>query len=497
MNRRPGRAGRLLTIVLVSFSLLTAAASAQPDQPISASITSIPYGQPMPAGFLGFSFEYKALHQYTGRNPDAINPVLLSLVRQLNPGQSPVIRIGGDSTDYTWWPIPGEIPPGGVQYSLTPGWLRTTHAFATDLNAKLILGINLEADRPALAAQEARALVSGIGASNIGALEIGNEPDLYPVIWYANRNGAKYRGRPLSYSFQDYIAQFSQWRTLMPNVPIAGPALAGTTWMADLPSFLSAEPNLAYVTYHHYPLRACINDQSNPIFASIPNLLADSSSEGLAAGMQQYVQQAHAGGVPFRLDELNSASCKGRAGTSNTFASALWVLDTLFNLAADGVDGINLHTLPGAPYQPFTFTETTSGVWSGNVAPVYYGMLMFAQADPPDSTLLNVTAPSGALKIWATQAPDGHIRVVLINKDLTNAYTVQLSLPSASAQATLETLTAPNFESTTGVQIGGQTFAPNTTTGQLTGAQALQTVSPVLGKYSVTLPPASAAMLTQ
>ena len=495
---------RLLTLILVSLSLLTATASAQPtDQPeqspITATISSSPYGQPLPAGFLGFSFEFKALHQYAGRNPDAINPVFLSLIRQLNPGQSPVIRIGGNSTDYTWWPIPGEIPPGGIQYALTPGWLRTAKAFATDLSAKLILGVNLEANRPALAAQEARALVGGIGASNIGALEIGNEPDLYPIIWYQARNGVNYTGRSANYGMTSYMSQFAQWRELMPpSVPLAGPALAGPGWMQQLPQFLNTEPGLAYVTYHRYPLRACITDPQSPIFPSIANLLADSSSQGLASSVQPFVQTAHAAGVKFRLDELNSASCKGRAGTSNTFAAALWMLDTLFNLAADGVDGINLHTLPDAPYQPFAFSQSPAGTWSGTVEPVYYGMLMFAQADPPGATLLNVSAPSGPLKVWATQAPDGHTRVVLINKDLTNAYTVQLALPGNTSPATLETLSAPSYESTANVQIGGQTFAAGTTTGQLSGTQQLASVPATAFShlYSVTVAPGSAALLT-
>jgi hypothetical protein len=268
--------------------------------------------------------------------------------------------------------------------------------------------------------------------------------------------------------------------------------------MGQLGHFLSSEPGLAYVTYHRYPLRACITDPQSPIFPSIANLLADSSSEGLASSVQPYVQTAHADGVKFRLDELNSASCKGRAGTSNTFAAALWMLDTLFSLATDGVDGINLHTLPDAPYQPFTFSQSSSGTWSGTVEPVYYGMLMFAQADPPGATLLNVTAPSGPLKVWATQAPDGQTRVVLINKDLANAYTVQLALPGDPAPASVETLTAPSYESTTNVQIGGQTYPTDTTTGQLTGTQQLSTVAPAAGShlYSVTVAPGSAAMLT-
>ena len=63
-------------------------------------------GRPIPPGFLGFSFEYQAVRDYTGSNPRAINPVLVQLIRDLNPNQAPVLRIGGNSADETWWPAP-------------------------------------------------------------------------------------------------------------------------------------------------------------------------------------------------------------------------------------------------------------------------------------------------------------------------------------------------------------------------------------------------------
>jgi hypothetical protein len=161
---------------------------------LSASVATTPSGPLMPEGFVGVSFETRAVHQYTGNNPLAIDPVLLNLLKGLAPDQQPIIRIGGDSTDDTWWPLKGVIPPGGIYYPLTTGWLRTTKALAADLDAKLILGVNLAAGRPAIAAAEGRAYLSGIGAKYIDALEIGNEPNLYPVFsWYKDRNGNVYR----------------------------------------------------------------------------------------------------------------------------------------------------------------------------------------------------------------------------------------------------------------------------------------------------------------
>src|SRR5581483_10345779 len=55
---------------------------------ISASVTSTLTGQPMGLGYLGASLEYRAVHQYTGRNPLAINPVLIRLLKAMVPGQT-------------------------------------------------------------------------------------------------------------------------------------------------------------------------------------------------------------------------------------------------------------------------------------------------------------------------------------------------------------------------------------------------------------------------
>jgi hypothetical protein len=181
-------------------------------------------------------------------------------------------------------------------------------------------------------------------------------------------------------------------------------------------------------------------------------------------------------------------------GVSDTFASALWALDTLFNLASVGVDGVNFHTLPGAGYELFTPTQA-SGAWYAFVHPEYYGMLMFVQAAPPGSRLLPVAAPPGPVKVWATLAPSGRIHVVLINKDPTNARSVTLQMPDAG-RAALEYLQAPGLSATAGVTLGGRSFGSQTRTGALESLQS-EPVNSLFGAYSFALPPASAAMLTQ
>jgi hypothetical protein len=249
------------------------------------------------------------------------------------------------------------------------------------------------------------------------------------------------------------------------------------------------------VTYHRYPLRACITDPTSPGFPSIPNLLADSASAGLATPMSPFIAVAHRHNLDFRVAEMNSASCQGEKGVSDTFASALWALDTMFQFAKVGVDGVNFHMLPGSNYELFTISHNSTGAWQAFVHPEYYGLLMFARAFPAGARLLTTTAPAGPVKVWATQGGDGAVRVTLINKDPTAEHDVSLAVSGATAAASLETLQAPSVSATDGVTLGGQSFGDETTTGTLPDASTTSLV-PVAGTYTVPVPAGSAALLT-
>jgi hypothetical protein len=450
----------------------------------------------MPPGFVGVSIEFNALHQYDGRDTSKVNPLLVSLLRALAPGQSPVIRIGGNSADRSWWPVRNTIPPLGVRYTLTPDWLAGAHALAAALNARMIPGVNLAADRPALAAAEGRALVQGIGRKYIDAIEIGNEPDVYTLFpWFYGAKGLTYYARPHDYNLSLFNQDFSRWGGLMPNFPLAGPAFAQLTWLDGLNQFIASQPRLNVVTVHRYPLRACVTDPIAPGYPTIPALLADASSAGLVQPLAASVQVAHDANRQFRVGEMNSASCTGKKGVSDTFASSLWALDTLFNLASVGIDGVNFHSLPGAPYAFAGFAKK-HGRWQAFVHPAYYGWLLFTQAFPPGAKLLPVDAPPGTLKIWATRSTTGRTRVVLINKSTNSAAHVNLAVPAAGGRASLEWLKAPAVNARSGVTLGGRTFGTVTRTGTL-AAPRTSPVRASQGSYSLTVPAASAVMLTQ
>ena len=301
----------------------------------------------------------------------------------------------------------------------------------------------------------------------------------------------------VSSRFESFTRDFSAFAGALPTVPLAGPTVSGPGWMRRLDAFLGAEPRVRVVTLHRYPLQLCFTPRGSSRYPTIGNLLSARASDGLAQSFARYVAIAHARGLPLRIDEFNSVSCGADKPVSTTFASALWALDALFEMARVGVDGVNVHTFPGAGYELFRFSRA-NGRWQAAVAPEYYGLMMFAQAAPPGSRLLRLSpAPAGRVKVWATRAPDGRIRVVLINKDLARPVTVALHLPS-TATATLERLEqsgAPASASGT-VTLGGRTFGSASDSGQLQGRSDLASVAPSHGTFVVSMPAASAALLT-
>ena len=479
----------------------TTPASPAPVNPnparVSVRVTGSRVSQPIPSGFVGFSFEFQAVRDYTGSNPRAINPVLVQLIRDVAPEQTPVLRIGGNSTDQTWWPSPDVTPSPGVIYTLTKSWLATTRALAVATGAKLILGVNLKLDSPAEAAAEARAYRAGIGLRKIEALEIGNEPELYKVFPYYEEGGVPFYARPPTYDFASYAEDVAAIAKRVPRVALAGPATGMPSWLAKVPQLFTAEPRLKIVTYHRYPLLACFSQPDDPRYPSIPNLLTPNSARDLLSGIGDAISFANSHGAAVRIDELNSVACSGQPGVSDTFASALWMLDTLFAMARAGVDGVNIHTLPDASYEPFVFRRIR-GRWLATVRPDYYSLLMFSEAAPPGARMLGVEETASTdVRSRATVTHDGEIHVVLINDSLTSGHVVLVRPPARAREAVLERLRAASAAATDGVTLAGQTFGNETGTGTLKGKFKTARVAPDRrGRYLIRLPASSAAMVT-
>jgi hypothetical protein len=102
--------------------------------------------------------------------------------------------------------------------------------------------------------------------------------------------------------------------------------------------------------------------------------------------------------------------------------------------------------------------------------PAYYGLKLLSQFVHPGDTLVAASSSASLVQSYAVKGTDGTIRVLLVNDDPTNSYTVGLSYSGASpapgATATVSTLAAPGtgITTTTSGSVSSQTVAPYTAT---------------------------------
>ncbi len=261
-------------LALAGIGGASAVGSSSSATPVSVSISRTAIGRPVSRGFVGLAFEYKTVPSFIGHDPKVPNPVLVELIRNLTPDQRPVIRIGGESTDRIWLPVPHMRRPLGVTETLTPQLLQSIRTLADALGGRLILGLNLEADRTRITAAEARAVSGEIPKAAIQAVEIGNEPELYAVVpwyevdhgvivpWYLKRHGIPVLARRAGYDVAAYTGEFSRFRKVVGKLPLAAFSTGNIHWLSALPRFLAAEPSLSMVTFHRYGLNGCVTDRT-------------------------------------------------------------------------------------------------------------------------------------------------------------------------------------------------------------------------------------------
>jgi Glycosyl hydrolase family 79 C-terminal beta domain len=489
-----------------------------PGEVVAASIDTEHPSLTIPYEFSGFSIEYPDLKNFTGQRVTGLNPIFPQLLNNLGAYKNgwPIVRVGGNSTDESWWNPTLRSRPLGVKNDVTNDTLNNLAGSTATTGSRFILGLNLGQNNPTLATEFAQAALAGLPNGKVDLFELGNEPDIFASHPYYSDSttGQTVFVRPAGYSFAKYLGEFDTFATALqgisPNVPLGGPVFTTSVygWMQYFPSFLAAQaPRLKAVTYHRYPLSACNWSAPGSLTdPTITNLLADKSSVIQAQGLVPFVSHASSYGKPLRITEINSVSCGGKAGVSNSFASALWATDVMFNFAQVGVKGVNFHSGTGAAYTPFRFSNqlirTGNNTWgwgpvfTATVNPLYYGILLFSQATANGARLLPVnTTTQGNIKVWATLDAQQVVRVVLLNKDTTLGGKARIQLSSPRISGVLTRLRAPSVNATNGVTLAGQTF-DGTVDGLPLGSYTNEQVKPQNGSYTLDLPPASAALLT-
>jgi hypothetical protein len=471
----------LICAILMAGRLDLSAASTPPAPtaaPVAVAQIGATAGAAIPPTFMGFSHEWGVAQDLMGSAAAGRNVIYRQLLRNLTAyGSGPfMVRIGGNSTDYTDEPKAGMLQPFAD--------------LANDMGVRFYLGVNLGRGNPQLAVDQEKAYLSQMPPGSVDGIEIGNEPDGYR--W----NGK----RPRSYVFANFLPEANAFQqsllaALPPPVKLMGPSYGSPMAMNEFIAYIkSIPPSRLIATQHFYVSNS----------ATHPNLPADfllgaaASASGPSEGAPR-VAAAHEYGAPFRLDEMNSISGGGEAGVSNVFASALWAIDVMFEFARTGVDGVNWHTGNSGNYAVFEFQIDSVGQKKNYslhlVKPLYYGLLMFQQATGDGARLLPVTLQTSAnVKVWATVGSQGIVHALILNKEESASSPVTLTMPGFR-KAAVERLTAPSYQSTTGIRIGGQTF-DGSPDGKLQGERSVESVLPAHSSYVINMPACSAALVT-
>jgi hypothetical protein len=423
------------------------AATAPPVITISPTTT----GTSLTSASAGLSFEASdlALPGFTDGN-------LASYLDTISP--SSVMRIGGNTVDETFWTATGATAPSWSIATITPADLTALAGLARASGWKVILGVNLKEYNPASAASEAQYAQAALGSS-LEAIEIGNEPDLYP----------QYESDPSQYltDFQAYVAAIEQ---AAPGVPIEGTDAAGAPDDSFQSAFVSAQealpaPQVNELTSHYYPLTGSTCGGS----PTVAELLGTTVRDDESAEAAEAVAAAAPLGVPAVIDESNNVVCEGQDGVSNVFAAALWEIDDQLVMARDGVAGDYMHgtvvqcdtAQPLFMYYTPLCAPTATDAADGDLAaqPEYYGLA--AVHDVGTGAFLNLSNPVWAdVRAYAVQHANGTMSVVLDDVDdpsTTGATTVQLDLGSSYGWASQVDLTADGgLTATSGITLGGQ-----------------------------------------
>ncbi|MBV8219050.1 MAG: hypothetical protein JO325_11345, partial [Solirubrobacterales bacterium] len=447
----------------------------------------------VPSSYFGISTEYWALPLFE-RN----TPVFERVLRMLHvQGDGPlVLRIGGDSADHSFWAPKARKMPGWA-FAVTPTFLSRLRALVERDRVRLIVDLNLVTDTPFTAAAWARAAETTLPRGSIIGFEVGNEPDLYErKYWEATmaRSPLESSPLPLEVTASSYVADFDDYARVLgegaPDIPLFGPAVAHPRVSLDWISTLIANERseLGEVTGHLYPYSACVKHPSDASFPTVARLLSPEASSGLANDVAGAVATAHASGLKFRLTELNSVTCGGKGGVSNTFATALWAPDALFTLMRAGVDGVNLHVREYAINAPFSLNK-----YGLNPRPLLYGLDMFERTLGAQAQLvrLHMSEPRRSnLSAWAVRVRGDVLHVLLIDKG-NHDLQVDLHLP-ATGPATVQRLTAPSASSTSGETLDGQRIGPE---GNWIGTRQVGTIAAGRQGYVLTIPRQSEALV--
>jgi len=390
----------------------------------------------IPPDFMGLGYEMSSVA--TAGLLSAHNDRYVRLVRQL--GLHGVIRVGGIVADYTHYAANGTAVAEPKNTVITRACIEQFGGFLKAVGWTAIWSVNFAQGRMQEAVDEAAA-VSAILGSSLQAFEIGNEVENY-------QNGEEpFRARP--YTYEIYRAEYSVWReailSAVPQARFAAPDTASNVeWVERMAQ--DAHGDVQLLTTHYYR-----NGQQR---GSAEQLLRPDPA--LQQKLTRLRAASQSSGIPWRMCETNSFSGGGKPGVSDTFLGALWTLDFMLLLAANGCSGVNMETGVNqlgfvSSYSPIQ--DDGNGLNRAGVP--YYGMLACAEAmrGCTDFIAMDGVDPASGLTAYAMGRAAKISSLVVINRSDNDALLSIANLGMARPE--VMRLQAPAIDSRDGITFAG------------------------------------------
>jgi hypothetical protein len=379
------------------------------------------------ARFVGLSYEKNsmALPRFAPDNAD-----LISMFTGLGPS---LLRIGGNSVDQTHWAASG---PGRTGGQVAPADIDALAGFLEQTGWTVLYGVNLATSTPAAAASEVAYAAHALGDSLYG-VEIGNECDLYGGHYFQ------------TWSLADFERLWGRFRSAIlhasPEVPLTGPASAGniTNWTIPFGQSIGSA-QISLLTQHYY--------RGNGQSPSSTDLELISADAALLKDLSELAAGASSIGIPFRIAETNSYYNGGAPGVSDSYASALWIIDHLFNIALAGAAGANLHG--GGNGMGYTPIADSNGAVI-EARPEYYGALLFSLAGQGVLFGTSVAAAGLDVTAYAVGAASGALNIVVVNKEASRNLRLSIDCGQSVRSAEALVLKGSALNATGGVTIQG------------------------------------------
>ncbi|KAF2190355.1 glycoside hydrolase family 79 protein [Zopfia rhizophila CBS 207.26] len=341
--------------------------------------------------FVSFSIELWSFPDFAG-NLSAPNTFSYDLLRNIGEirGDNPIIRIGGNTMDFTIFdPNQREALKGNYTLNITRDYPFSIsmgpsffESYQTWDNFSFIHGFNLESNDTKgyhTLVETVPLMCKALKGNRLAYWQIGNEPDLFKTF---------FDRRPAWWDEEQFAREWlSKTRLIKELVRNSCPeVIENGKYMFYAPAFaagpgntlniskafdggLAEDDNIAFIDMHNY-----ISGSTVP-GVTLANTLMNHTSTVHSVN-KHLNQSAHLSylGIPYILGEANSLYGQGASGLSNSFGAALWGVDFNLYCAATGIRRVHMHQgtnyryASWQPVQRANVTKGTKAPYYGNIA---------------------------------------------------------------------------------------------------------------------------------